>query len=234
MPNAHKNLSLALAPLLLSLMLLAPGCGVFSDLARDNQLHIGSLGLKDFISPVKLRVGILDLRDEVGLGSPEAGSNLAVLLTERFSENGDLVLVTPAEVSAAARARGWNGEELSPEMAMELGRELDLNVIMEGAISQVEQQAARRGWRRLIRFITDQQKYVDAVITLVAYDSATGLVISSRAGEGSYKVGQSEVDPFATTPEPAISQEAIEQGLELAIDDTYYRTLDGLAYTPFK
>jgi hypothetical protein len=215
-------------------MVMSSGCGVVVDFARDNKINIGSFGLKDFISPAKLRAGILTFRDEVGLGTPEAGPNLARLMTERFADNRNLLMVSPDQVLAAARAKGWNGEPLTPEMAMELGRELNLNVVMDGAISQVEEATLRKGWRRLARFFTNQQQYVDAVLTLVAYDSATGLVISARAGESSYKVGEYETDPFSTSPNTAITQQSIEESLDLAIDDTYYRTLDGLAYTPFK
>jgi hypothetical protein len=218
-------------------MLLASGCGVISDIARDYNFHVGSIGLKDFISPAKLRVGILNFRDEVGLGTPQAGPNLANLMTERFSDNSGLVMVSPAEVTATAVSLGWTGGELYPELAQQIGQAMNLNVVMDGAISQVEHQAGRRSWRRLVRFFTDQRSYVDAVLTLVAYDTATGLVISARAGEGSYMVGEAEIDETFTTDTESkqpITQEAIEQGLDEAIEDTYYRTLDGLAYTPFK
>ncbi|MDR1297538.1 MAG: hypothetical protein LBO05_09250 [Deltaproteobacteria bacterium] len=231
----HKKRPLLPALLILAgLLALAAGCGVFADYARDNNLHVGSLGLKDFISPVRLRVGVLTFRDEVGLGTPEAGPNLARLVSDKFAENGDIVVVPPEEVLSAARARGWNGDPLTPELAMELGRELDLNVVMDGAISQIEEQSVRRGWRRIARFFTSRQQYVDTVLTLVAYDSATGLVISARAGESSYRVGKNDTDPFAPESRQALSQETIEESLDLAIEDTYYRTLDGLAYTPFK
>jgi hypothetical protein len=243
MPNAQNIRSRALAQAMLALTVLAmtslaAGCGVWADMARDNEFHIGSLGLKDFISPAKLRVGILNFRDEVGLGAPDAGANMANLVTERFAENGDLIMVQPADVSAAAIALGWAGDELTPELAMRLGRELNLNVVMDGAISQVEQQSGRRGWRRLVRYFTDQRTYVDAVLSMLAYDAATGLVVSSRAAEGSYKVGETEdEDPFfasAPAAQRPIPQEAIEAGLDDAVNELYYRTLDGLAYTPFK
>jgi hypothetical protein len=224
--------------LLASLAILAGGCGVFSDYARDNQLHIGSLGLQDFISPVKLKVAILPFRDEVGLGTPEAGPNLAVLMTERFAENDQLSLVDPSEVARVFSAAGFDPTiELSAEQAIELGRLLNVNVVMDGAISQLDQRRLRVGWRRLIRIITNQQTYLDAVLTLVAYDTATGMVISARAGQGVLNVGDTDTPVFASPNDrtlPAPSQQAIEEGLDLAIDDAYYRTLDGLAYTPFK
>jgi hypothetical protein len=226
--------ALALLSFAILSLSLAVGCGVITDMARDNEFHIGSLGLKDFISPVKLRVGILNFRDEVGLGTPDAGPNLANLITDRFADNSDLIMIPPSEITNTAVAMGWNGGELTPEMAMRIGQEMNLNVVIDGAISQIDQQTGRRGWRRLVRFFTDQLNYVDAVLTLVAYDTATGLVVSARAGEGTYKAGKHESDPFATENQPTISQEAIELSLDEAIDDIYYRTLDGLAYTPFK
>jgi hypothetical protein len=229
MPNlASKTLAL----MFLSAIFLFSGCGVFTDMARDNQFYIGSFGLPDFISPVKLKVGILPFRDEVGLGTPQAGPNMAVLMTEQFADSGDLVLVSPQAVADAYRAKGWSGE-LTPEQAIELGRELNLNVIMDGAISQVDQSHKRRGWRRLARFFTSQSKYVEAVLTLVAFDTSNGLVISARSGESSYRAGNEEKVYFDNSPEVP-SQESIEKSLDLAIEDTYYRTISGLAYTPFK
>ncbi|MDR3205245.1 MAG: CsgG/HfaB family protein [Deltaproteobacteria bacterium] len=225
--KAAMPLLIALAPLF-----LMSGCGVFSDLARDNKWHLGSLGTKSFVSPVKLKVGILPFRDEVGLGTPEAGPNLSVLMTEKFAENSNLVMVSPQEMGQAASSRGITSE-LTPEQAIEIGQSLGLNVVMDGSISQVEQIQQRRGWRRIARFFTSQQGYLDATLTLIAYDTATGLVVSSRAGEGEYRMGSEDKDPFAVGP-TSPSPEAIAEGLELAIEDAYYRTLDGLAYTPFK
>ncbi|MDR2386529.1 MAG: CsgG/HfaB family protein [Deltaproteobacteria bacterium] len=210
------------------------GCGVLSDLARDNEFHIGSLGQKSFISPVKLRVGVLSFRDEVGLGTPQAGPNMANLVTQRFAEHGRLVLVPSAQVTETAMSLGWTGGELSPALAQQIGQALNLNVVMEGSISQIEQMGGRRGWRRLVRYFTNQQNYVDAVLTLVAYDTATGLVVTARAGEGTHVAGNQPVDYFATDKTPVITQESIELSLDEAIDDLYYRSLDGLAYTPFK
>jgi hypothetical protein len=226
------HVSKALALFFLSALLFFPGCGVFTDMAKDNKFYLGSFGLPDFISPVKLKVGILPFRDEVDLGTPEAGPNMAALMTEAFSESDDLVLISPQTVADAYRQKGWSGE-LTPEQAIELGRELNLNVIMDGAISQVDQINQRRGWRRLARFFTNQSKYIDAVLTLVAFDTENGLVISARAGQASYRAGKHEVDFYATRPDLP-TQEEIENSLDLAIEDTYYRSLDGLAYTPFK
>ena len=225
-----------MAALAVASLALWTGCGVVTDFARDNQIHFGSIGLRDFDSPAKLRVGILPFRDEVGLGTPEAGPNLANLMTERFAENSNLVMIPPAEVARAFANTGWNpAEELTAEQAVELGRILEANVIMEGAISQVDQRALQLGWRRLARFFTKQRTYLDAVLSLRAFDTENGLVITSRAGEGTHKVGKYESDPFATDKAlPPPDQESIETGLDLAIDDAYYRSLDGLSYTPFK
>jgi hypothetical protein len=229
--SAALALSLALASLT-----LWTGCGVVTDYVRDNQIHFGSLGLIDFISPAKLRVGVLPFRDEVGLGTPEAGPNMAVLMSELFAENDNLVVVPPGEVARAFAATGWDpAEELTAEQAMELGRILEANVIMEGSISQIDQKQLRLGWRRLARFFTNQRTYLDAMLSLRALDTANGLVITSRAGEGTYAVGEHQTDPFDTDRGlPPPPQEAIETGLDLALEDLYYRSLDGLAYTPFK
>jgi hypothetical protein len=236
--NARRPKAAFLAPLALAAISLAlwSGCGVVTDFVRDNQIHVGSLGLRGFDSPAKLRVGILPFRDEVGLGTPEAGPNLAILMTEKFQENSNLIMIPPAEVARAFSATGWDpSEELTGEQAIELGRILKANVIMEGAISQVDQRRLRMGWRRIARFFTSQRTYLDAVLSLRAFDTENGLVITSRAGEGTYTVGKYETDPFAPNPAtPPPTQESIETGLDLAIEDAYYRSLDGLSYTPFK
>ncbi|MDR2368705.1 MAG: hypothetical protein LBF58_11480 [Deltaproteobacteria bacterium] len=233
--NTHKTLAQAILAMVgLALATMFSGCGVITDMARDNEFHLGSLGLKSFISPAKLRVGILTFRDEVGLGAPEAGPNMANLVTQRFAENKHLTLVPPSQVAEAATSLGWTGGDLTPELARQLGQSLKLNVVMYGTISQLEQQTTRRSWRRWVRFFTDRQTYVDAVMTLVAYDTATGLVVTARAGEGTHKMDEAEIDYFATDRTPKFTQESIELGLDDAIEDLYYRSLDGLAYTPFK
>jgi hypothetical protein len=227
----------ALAILALMIMALWTGCGVLSDYARDNQMHIGSLGLQKFMSPARLKVAVLPFRDEVGLGTPEAGPNMAALVTERFAENPNLVVVPAAEAARALAATGWNpAEPLTAERAVELGRILDVNVIMEGAISEVSQRSLRVGWRRLARWFTNQSVYLEAVLSLRAFDTSNGLVVTSRAGEGVSTVGRSDSDPFAGAGRqlPPPPQDNIAEGLDQAIEDLYYRSLDGLAYTPFK
>ncbi|MDR2301348.1 MAG: hypothetical protein LBF38_04830 [Deltaproteobacteria bacterium] len=232
---ASKTLTfLSLALVSLALAATFTGCGVWADMARDNEFRIGSLGQKSFISPAKLRIGVLNFRDEVGLGTPQAGPNMANLVTQRFADNSRLVMVPPSQVTETAMGLGWTGGELTPEMAQRIGHALNLNVVMEGTISQIEQQGGRRGWRRLVRYFTDQQNYVDALLTLIAYDTATGLVVTARAGEGTHRTGREPVDFFAADKTPPITQESIELSLDEAIDDLYYRSLDGLAYTPFK
>jgi hypothetical protein len=225
-------LSAALATVL-ALTLLS-GCGVVTDFVRDNQIRVGSLGFAGFVSPAKLKVGILPFRDEVGLGAPEAGSNLAVLLTEQFAENSSLTLVSASVVAQAVAAKGWT-DELLPEQAVELGRELGLNVVIDGAISEIDQYSRRKGWRRLARYFTSQRTYVEAVLTITAYDAATGVVLSTRAGQADHQVEEEEEpDPFEPKSVSAPSQSALESSLDLAIEEAYYRVIDGLAFLPFK
>ena len=126
MPKAQTILTEALAGALLALTALAlmtmfSGCGVISDMARDNEFHLGSRGRKSFISPAKLRVGILNFRDEGGLGTPEAGPNMARLMTERFADNSHLVMVPPSQLSETAIALGWMPLNLGLIVAITLG-----------------------------------------------------------------------------------------------------------------
>jgi hypothetical protein len=229
MPNRVRRL-----PALLILMILLSGCGVVSDFARDNQLHIGSLGLADFVSPVRLKVGVVPFADEVGLGTPEAGPNMGRLISAEFSRSGSLVMVPPADMDRAMNIRGYK-VPMTPEQIIQLGRDMNVNVIIEGSISQVDSHRLRKGWRRIVRYFTSQQQYVEAMLLLTAYDTSNGVVLATRANQASYKVGADRRDPFAATAEaPPPPQEAIEESLDMAIEEAYYRTLDGLAALPFK
>ncbi|MDR1577808.1 MAG: hypothetical protein LBT86_06250 [Deltaproteobacteria bacterium] len=221
--------------LILSAFILSlSGCGIFPDFARDNQIHLFSLGNASFISPAKLKVAVIPFIDEVGLGAAEAGSNMARLVTEEFSRSGDLIMVPAAEVAAAFARRGY-AHPLTTETITRLGRDLNVNVIIDGAISQMESHAQRKGWRKVIRYFTSQQRYVEAMLLVTAYDASNGVVLASRANSATYRVGKDRRDPFDTSLEtPPPPQEAIEESLDMAIEEAYYRVIDGLAALPFK
>jgi hypothetical protein len=210
------------------------GCGVFHDYARDNQIRLFSLGVAGFISPAKLKVAVIPFADEAGLGAPEAGSNMARLVTEEFSRSGDLYLLPAGDVARAVAIRGY-AHPLTTEQIIQLGRDLNVNVIVDGAISQLDQHSQRKGWRRIIRYFTKQQRYVEAMLLVTCYDASNGVVLAARANSATYKMGKDERDPFDVSVEtPPPPQEAIEKSLDLAIEEAYYRALDGLAALPFK
>ncbi|MDR1872182.1 MAG: DUF4136 domain-containing protein [Deltaproteobacteria bacterium] len=218
-----------------SLIFLLTGCGVFHDYARDHQIHLFSLGVADFISPVKLKMAVIPFTDEAGLGTPEAGPNISRLLTEEFNRRSELLTLPAGEVARAVAIRGYT-YPLSPEQVIQLGRDLNANIIVEGAIAQLDQHSQRKGWRKIIRYFTKQQRYVEAMLLVTIYDASNGVVLASRANSATYKFGGSpKKDPFVTTTEtPPPPQEAIEESLDMAISEAYHRSLDGLAALPFK
>jgi hypothetical protein len=216
------------------LIFLLSGCGVFHDYARDNQIHLFSLGVAKFISPVKLKLAVIPFTDEAGLGTPEAGPNISRLLTEEFNRRSEILTIPAEDVARAVGVRGYK-YPLTPEQVIQLGRDLNANVIVEGTISQLDQHHQRKGWRKIIRYFTKQQQYVEAMLLVTIYDASNGVVLASRANSATYKVGADERDPFATTNEsPPPPQDAIEQSLDLSISEAYHRSLDGLAALPFK
>ncbi|MDR2142229.1 MAG: hypothetical protein LBR11_10670 [Deltaproteobacteria bacterium] len=222
-----------LSLILPALFVLLSGCGVFHDFARDNQIRLFSLGVAGFISPVKLKVAVAPFADEVGMGTPEAGPNMARLIAEEFGSHSELLVIPTEEVAKAVAIRGYT-HPLTPEQIIQLGRDLNVNVIIDGAISQVDQHHQRKGWRRIIRYFTSQQHYVEAMLLVTLYDTSNGVVLASRANSATYKVGKDERDPFAKSDETPPPQEAIEQSLDMAIEEAFYRSVDGLAALPFK
>jgi hypothetical protein len=93
----------------------------------------------------------------------------------------------------------------------------------------------RTGWRKLVRWFTDQQQYVEVLLTLRAYDPADGTTVTSRSFESRIHVGDAE--PRGAMGEQTVykpSQEVIEESLDEAIDGVYLRSLDGIMAIPFK
>ena len=213
----------------------AGGCGVVIDMANDNEWRWGSFGGVDFISPVKLRVGILPFSDEVGLGAAETGVNLSRLMSEEFSKDNRLEVVSLDRVQQAMAARGYYGT-LSPQQAAEVGSDLNLNAVILGSLSEMRKYNLRKGWRRLARIVTSQREYVDAVLAVSAVDTQTGIVLVSRANLGEYDAGSGNKDFFEAGDRSgnAPEQEAIEGSLDEALRESYYRTMQGLATLPFK
>lgn len=225
---------LAAATLLLGLTVLA-GCGAVIDMAEDNEWRWGFFGKVDFVSPVKLRVGVAPFSDDVGLGAPGAGNNLARLMADELAKHYHLVVVPTSDLEAAMAARGYVSP-MTPQQAAEIGSDLRLNAVVLGSLSEVKKYNIRKGWRRIARIVTEQREYVDAVLAVSAVDAATGIVLVSRANTGEYDGGSGNKDFFeAGDREGHIpSQEALENSLDEALKEAYYRTLTGLAALPFK
>ncbi|MDR1044539.1 MAG: CsgG/HfaB family protein [Candidatus Adiutrix sp.] len=223
------------AALALAALVVFAGCGVVIDMAEDNEWRWGSFGSADFVSPVKLRVGVAPFSDEVGLGAVEAGTNLASLMTQELAKDSRLVLAPTTEVMRAMGARGY-GLPLTPQQAAEIGSDLRLNAVVLGSVSEIKKYNLRKGWRRLARIVTSQREYVDAVLAVSAIDSRTGIVLVSRANTGEYDGGSGNRDFFEagdlSGQQP--DQEALENSLDEALKESYYRTLSGLAALPFK
>lgn len=222
--------------ILVIMLLPLLGCGVVTDMATDNEWRWGTFGNVDFISPVKLRVGVLPFRDEVGLGGPEVGATLANLLAEELSEDERLVVVPMPEVEQVMSEIGLSLlSDLSPQQIAELGLALRLNAVVEASVSELRQYSLRKGWRRMARLVTSQQEYINVVLAVKAVDAQTGIILSSRANIGEYVGASKEPDFFAEgsdSDQPA--QEALEGSLDEALEEAHYRVLTGLSMLPFK
>jgi hypothetical protein len=215
-------------------LILAAGCGAVIDLADDREWRWGTFGGVDFVSPAKLRVGVVPFTDEVGLGAPEAGGNLAVLMAEELAKDDRLVVVPVDQVQNVMAGLGYYGQ-LTPRQVAELGAALRLNAVVTGSVSEIRKYSLRKGWRRAARIFTSQRQYVDAVLAVSAVEAQTGIILASRANTGEYDGGAGEKDFFeagGTADKP--SQEALETSLDEALKEAFYRTRQGLAALPFK
>ncbi|UQZ90887.1 hypothetical protein C4J81_17390 [Deltaproteobacteria bacterium Smac51] len=228
-----KNIQLLFAAVLMAALTMT-GCGVAYDMAADNEWRWGMFGGVEFVSPVKLKVGVAPFHDDVNLGAPDAGANMARLMGEELAKDDRIVVVPSFEVASAISAKGYS-LPLTPKEAAEVGRDLGLNAVVIGSISEVKQYQVRKGWRRLARVFTSQRQYVDAVLAVSAVDTMTGIVLVSRANTGEHDDGKGDGGYFETTAGPAApTQEAMEASLDNALVEAYHRTLMGLGTLPFK
>lgn len=213
----------------------ASGCGVITDMAKDNEWRFGYFGSVDYESPVKLRIGVAPFSDEIGLGGPGTGYNLAKLMADEMSRDSKLQVVSVEDVQAAMMSRGYQSP-LSPQQAAQIGADLRLNSLILGSVSEIKQYNIRKGWRRLARIMTTQREYVDAVLAVSAVDTLTGIVLVSRANVGEYDAGAGNKDFFEAgdVDGHAPEQEAVEASLDSALNEAYWRTRQGLAALPFK
>jgi hypothetical protein len=212
---------------------MLPGCGVLTDFVHDTELQINLLNNPTFVSPAKLKLGVLPFEDQVGLNNPDVGPKLAILISEEFANNKNLVVVPPEQVRAYVESHNivW---PLTSEESIRICRDLNLNVIVEGFISHVGTGEIRSGWRKLLRWVTSQQRYVETILALKAYSGTNGLVITSRSSDSRTNLGDAddpELEAMDTTTAPA--QESIEESVDQTITALYFRALDGLKNVPF-
>jgi hypothetical protein len=124
---------------------------------------------------------------------------------------------------------------LTPAQAAQIGRELDVNAVVLGSLTEVKKYQIRKGWRRLARLVTSQREYVDAVLAVSAVDAVTGIILVSRANVGEYQVDDAEKDVFVVGDSaPPPTQQSLENSLDAALTESYHRTLAGLGALPFK
>jgi hypothetical protein len=217
-----------------SLIPLLSGCGVFTDMVRDNELKVPLLNSPGFNSPARLRAGVLPFDAQIDLGTGEAGSGIARLVSEEFAQNRNLLMVDPKILQDYANSRGIKSP-ITPEEAKEICRDLNLNLVFDGTIAHIGQHQVRTGWRRLFRWFTSQQIYIEAILSLVAYDPEDGSVLSSRAGESRIRIGRApERGVYGENERYKPTQEEIEESLDEAIEFLYLRSLEGLKTIPFK
>lgn len=218
-----------------ALIAVMSGCGVVTDMAKDNEWRFGYFGKVDYESPVKLRIGVAPFSDEVGLGAPGVGTHLANLMAEEMGKDSHLQVVSVDEVLSAMMSRGYY-PPLTPHQAAEIGGILRLNAVIIGSVSELKKYNVRKGWRRLARIVTSQREYVDALLAVSAVDSQTGIVLVSRANVGEYDAGSGSKDFFEAgdTSSQTPDQESIEASLDEALKESYWRTRQGLAALPFK
>lgn len=220
---------------LAALLIIISGCGVVTDMAKDKEFQWKFIGNPTFVSPLKLKVAVLPFEDQVGLGAPQAGANLARLLADELAKDDRLALLPPEEVAAYMAQRGWPGPP-SNEEAAQIARELGANAVVIGSVSQLNAYNQRKNWRRYFRFMTSSQEYVMAMINIKAVDAATGIVLAARANVGDYKTGPANRDLVMENEisQGVPQQESIENSLDLAIEEAARRTVQGLANLPFK
>ncbi len=85
-----RNMSILAAVFLLAVLPMT-ACGVAFDMAEDNEWRWGLFGGVDFVSPLKLKVGVAPFYDDVGMGAPEAGANMARLMSEELARDDRLL-----------------------------------------------------------------------------------------------------------------------------------------------
>jgi hypothetical protein len=234
----HKRLH-ALALTFLPILAFLPlfflgGCGVFTDMVRDNELKVPFLNSPGFESPGRLRAGIIPFDTQIDLGTGEAGPNIARLVSLEFARNRNLLMVDSEVMRNYVNSRGIKSP-ITPEEAVSICRDLNLNLVMDGTIAHIGQHQVRTGWRRLFRWFTNQQIYIEAILSLTAYDPEDGSVISSRAGESRIRIGRApERGVYGESERYKPTQEEIEESLDEAIEFLYLRSLEGLKVFPFK
>ena len=211
------------------------GCGVLIDMSTDEEWRWGSFGNIDFVSPIKLRVGVLPFKDEVGLGASETGTSLGNLMAEELSRDDRIIVIPPEEVAQVMGELGISpSADLAPQEIAALGTAMRLNAVVEGSLSEIRKYNLRKGWRKVARLLTSQRQYVDAVLAVKAVDAQTGILLASRVNTGEHDGGSAEKDFFEGDDSGQPSQEALEASLNAALSEAFYRTRLGLSKLPFK
>jgi hypothetical protein len=203
-------------------------------MVRDNELSVPILNSPSFVSPARLRAGVLPFETRFDVGAPNAGASIAELVTEEFSRNRHILMVPAKDIRTYAEARGIVSP-ITPEQAVTICRDLNLNLIMDGSLANMGQHQVRTGWRRLLRWFSNQQVYIEAILSITAYDPIDGSVITSRAGESRIRLGRApKKDAFGADERVVVDQKSIEESLDEAISFLYLRSLEGLKVFPFK
>jgi hypothetical protein len=199
------------------------------------------LGCNPFLKPgpptqseLKQKIVVLSFENTAGLGYPGIDTQVAKKIAALLAEEDHIAVMPAEEVDQYLKSQGI-GNAVDATSARFIGRSLGLNAVVLGALSEVSQVHKRSGWRRWLRFITERQEYVTAVMVTKVVDVESGVLLSANTGRGEINTGNSSEDAWlGTDTESDGTKEMVQESLDEAIEDIAEQVSEALELQPWK
>ncbi len=182
-------------------------------------------------SDLKKRIAVIPFQEYSTQEGESLGGRVAVVLAQRLAQSGKVTVMPWKEVEAYISVQRIP-RPLTQASAVLVGRGLNLNAVVLGSISEIDEVSSRSGFWAYIPFIKDTGSMnVSLVAKVVDVENGTLLIAKASRGDTKY---DSKEDSLASGSGKGPDRSLINRSLDEAVRAMSKSILKALANSPWK
>ena len=182
-------------------------------------------------SDLKKRIAVIPFQEYSTQEGESLGGRVAVVLAQRLAQSGKVTVMPWKEVEAYISVQRIP-RPLTQASAVLVGRGLNLNAVVLGSISEIDEVSSRSGFWTYIPFIKDTGSMNVSLVAKVV-DVENGTLLMAKASRGDTKYDSKE-DSLASGSGKGPDRSLINRSLDEAARAMSKSILKALANSPWK